>query len=154
MPNSRWLMATLCLLSLPLWAQAQTQATQMHFVPGSFLSPRTWSIGHQGKSYREFSAKPARIAQECGCPEASALFKKARKQYGSAYVFAFGGVVTGTGLSILLYDNDEAQQVVPLVMSTIILSGYIPLWKSAKTARQAVYEFNGCLEKEKTEQPR
>ena len=152
MSNSRWLMATLCLLSLPIWAQ--TQATQMHFEPGSLLSSRTWSIGYQGKSYREFSAKPARIAQECGCPEASALFKKARKQYGSAYVFAFGGVVTGTGLSILLYDNEEAQQVVPLVMSTIILSGYIPLWKSAKTARQAVNEFNGCLDKEKTEQPR
>lgn len=152
MPNSRWLMATLCLLSLPLWAQVQPR--QMHFEPGSLLSPRTWSIGHQGKSYREFSAKPARIAQECGCPEASALFKKARKQYGSAYVFAFGGVVAGTGLSILLYDNDEAQQVVPLVMGSIILSGYIPLWKSAKTARQAVNEFNGCLDKEKTEQPR
>ena len=145
-------MATLCLLILPLWAQAQTR--QMQFEPGSLMSTRTWSVGYQGKSYREFSAKPARIAQECGCPEASALFKKARKQYGSAYVFAFGGVVTGTGLSILLYDNDEAQQVVPLVMSTIILSGYIPLWKSAKTARQAVYEFNGCLDKEKTEQPR
>ena len=152
MSNSRWLMATLCLLSLPLWAQ--TQATQMQFEPGSLLSPRTWSIGYQGKSYREFSAKPARIALECGCPEVSKLFKQARKQYGSAYVFAFGGVITGTGLSILLYDNDEAQQVVPLVMSTIILSGYIPLWKSAKTARQAVYEFNGCLDKEKTEQPR
>ena len=152
MPNSRWLIATLCLLSLPLWAQAQTR--QMQFEPGSLLSPRTWSIGYQGKSYREFSAKPAKIAQECGCPEASALFKKARKQYGSAYVFAFGGVVTGTGLSILLYDNEEAQQVVPLVMGSIILSGYIPLWKSAKTARQAVYEFNGCMDTEKTEQPR
>lgn len=152
MQTPRWLLAILCLLSLPLWSQ--TQARQMQFEPGSLLSPRTWSIGYQGKSYREFSAKPAKIAQECGCPEASALFKKARKQYGSAYVFAFGGVVTGTGLSILLYDNDEAQQVVPLVMSTIILSGYIPLWKSAKTARQAVYEFNGCLDKEKTEQPR
>ena len=152
MPNSRWLIATLCLLSLPLWAQAQTR--QMQFEPGSLLSPRTWSIGYQGKSYREFSAKPAKIAQECGCPEASALFKKARKQYGSAYVFAFGGVVTGTGLSILLYDNEEAQQVVPLVMGSIILSGYIPLWKSAKTARQAVCEFNGCMDTEKTEQPR
>ena len=152
MSNSRWLMATLCLLSLPLWAQAQTR--QMQFEPGSLLSPRTWSIGYQGKSYREFSAKPAKIAQECGCPEASALFKKARKQYISGYVLAFGGVVAGTGLTILLYDNLEAEQVVPYVMGSIILSGYIPLWKSAKTARQAVYEFNGCMDKEKTEQPR
>ena len=151
MRNTRWLMATLCLLSLPFWAQIQPR--QMHFEPGSLLSPRTWSIGYQEKSYREFSAKPAKIAQECSCPEASTLFKKARKQYGSAYIFAFGGVVTGTGLSILMYDNDEAQQVVPLVMGSIILSSYIPLWKSAKTARQAVAEFNHCVEKEKTEEP-
>ena len=52
-----------------------------------------------------------------------------------------------------MYDNDEAQQVVPLVMGSIILSSYIPLWKSAKTARQAVAEFNHCVEKEKTEEP-
>ena len=142
MINPRWLLATMCLLSLPLWAQ--TQSRQMQFEPGSLLSNRTWSIGYQGKSYREFSAKPAKIAQECGCPEASTLFKKARKQYSSAYMFAFGGVATGAGLSILMYDNEEAQQVVPLVMGSIILSGYIPLWKSSKTARQAVYEFNAC----------